>query len=53
LITILPTDPRVRGAKALAISAEPPGGSPTREPTGPVLCSGMIAPVRQAARTPI
>jgi len=53
LITILPTDPRVRGAKALAISAEPPGGSPTREPTGPMLCSGMIAPVRQAARTPI
>ena len=48
LITILPTDPRVRGARQLAISAEPPGGSPTRTPTGPMLCSGMIAPVRRS-----
>jgi anti-sigma-K factor RskA len=48
LITILPTDPRVRGAKALAISAEPPGGSPTRAPTGPMLCSGMVAPLRRS-----
>jgi len=48
LITILPTDPRVRGAKKLAISAEPAGGSPTQVPTGPMLCSGMIAPVRRS-----
>jgi len=53
LITIVPTDPRVKGAKALAISAEPRGGSPTRAPTGPMLCSGMIAPVRRPADKPI
>ncbi len=46
-ITILPTDPRVRGAAALAVSLEPPGGSPTRQPTGPVLATGVIAPVRR------
>ena len=46
LITIKQTDPRVQGAAALAVSLEPPGGSPTKQPTGPVLCSGAIAPVR-------
>jgi len=46
MIRIEPTDPRVRGANALAVSLEPRGGSPTRQPTGPVLCSGVIAPVR-------
>jgi anti-sigma-K factor RskA len=45
LMTITRSDPRVQGAKALAISLEPEGGSPTKQPTGPVLCSGMIAPV--------
>lgn len=48
LIRILPTDPRVRDAKALAVSLEPPGGSPTRLPTGPVLGSGVIAPARKS-----
>ncbi|HUP28684.1 MAG TPA: anti-sigma factor [Usitatibacter sp.] len=48
IIRITSADPRVRGAKALAISVEPPTGSPTRQPTGPVLCSGPIAPVRRA-----
>lgn len=47
LITITTTDPRVQGANALAISLEPPGGSPTKQPTGPVLASGVIAPVRR------
>jgi anti-sigma-K factor RskA len=51
LITIKPTDPRVRGARMLAISAEPPGGSPTDAPTGPLLCSGMIAPVKRVSGT--
>jgi anti-sigma-K factor RskA len=46
LITIQPGDPRVRGARMLAISAEPPGGSPTDRPTGPMLCSGMVAPMK-------
>ena len=49
LITIKPTDPRVRGARMLAISAEPPGGSPTDQPTGPMLCSGMVAPVKRTS----
>jgi anti-sigma-K factor RskA len=47
LIRIEPNDPRVKGANALAISLEPPGGSPTKQPTGPVLCSGVIGPVRR------
>jgi anti-sigma-K factor RskA len=47
MIRITASDPRVQGANALAISLEPPGGSPTKQPTGPVLCSGMIAPVRR------
>ena len=47
LIRILPSDPRVRDADALAISLEPPGGSPTRAPTGPVLGSGVVAPGRK------
>ena len=48
IIHITSADPRVQGAQALAISMEPAGGSPTRQPTGPVLCSGPIAPVRKA-----
>lgn len=47
LIRIKATDARVEGANALAVSMEPPGGSPTKQPTGPVLCKGMIAPVRR------
>jgi anti-sigma-K factor RskA len=39
-------DPRVRDAKALAVSMEPAGGSPTGQPTGALVCSGMIAPVK-------
>ena len=45
LIRINPGDPRMRSANALAVSLEPAGGSPTKQPTGPVLCSGAIAPV--------
>jgi len=33
---------RLAGAKALAISLEPKGGSPTGQPTGPVL---WVAPL--------
>ena len=46
LIRIRATDPRMRSAGALAVSLEPAGGSPTRQPTGPVLCSGAIAAAR-------
>jgi len=45
LIRIDPADPRMQSASALAVSLEPAGGSPTKLPTGPVLCSGAIAPV--------
>jgi anti-sigma-K factor RskA len=47
LIKVAASDPRVQDANALAISMEPPGGSPTKQPTGPVLCSGMVAPVQR------
>lgn len=47
LIRVAPGDPRIRSASALAISLEPPGGSPTKAPTGPVLGSGVIAPIRK------
>ena len=47
LIRIRAGDARMQGATALAVSLEPPGGSPTKAPTGPVLCSGAIAPVRR------
>jgi anti-sigma-K factor RskA len=47
MMRVAPSDPRVQGANALAISLEPAGGSPTRQPTGPMLCSGVIAPVRK------
>lgn len=43
-----PGDERMKGAAMLAVSLEPPGGSPTSAPTGPVLCSGPIAPTRRA-----
>ena len=35
---------RILGASALGVSLEPSAGSPTGQPTGPVLCSGAIAP---------
>jgi anti-sigma-K factor RskA len=41
-------DPRMSNVVAFAVSMEPMSGSPTGAPTGPVLCSGSIAPVRSA-----
>jgi len=40
-------DPRVRGVKAFVLSSEPVGGSPTRQPTGPVLCQGLAGSVKK------
>jgi anti-sigma-K factor RskA len=40
-------DARLQNANALALSAEPKGGSPTRQPTGRVLCSGAVANARK------
>lgn len=47
MIEIHSTDPRVRGAAALALSLEPQGGSPTGAPTGPMVARGVIAPVKR------
>jgi anti-sigma-K factor RskA len=47
IIRIRAGNPVLQGASALAVSLEPAGGSPTKAPTGPVLCSGAIAPVRK------
>jgi anti-sigma-K factor RskA len=47
VMRIAPGDPRLRDVKAFALSSEPPGGSPTRQPTGPVLCSGMAGAGRK------
>ena len=47
-IALDPADPRLRDATALAVSLEPSHGSPTGQPTGPVLCSGAIAAVKKA-----
>jgi len=47
MIRLRTTDARMQGANAFAVSLEPAGGSPTKLPTGPVLCSGAIAPVRK------
>ena len=46
MLRISPSDPRVQGANALAVSMEPVGGSPTGQPTGAVVCSGLIAPMK-------
>ena len=40
-------DPRLQGANTLALSAEPREGSPTKQPTGRVLCSGGVASGRK------
>jgi len=36
-------DERLKGAATIALSVEPKGGSPTKQPTGRVLCSGAVA----------
>jgi anti-sigma-K factor RskA len=41
-------DARLVNASALALSAEPSGGSPTKQPTGRVLCSGAVASARKS-----
>ncbi|HST01004.1 MAG TPA: anti-sigma factor [Usitatibacter sp.] len=40
-------DERFQDVSAFAVSMEPMAGSPTGQPTGPVLCSGAIAAVQQ------
>jgi anti-sigma-K factor RskA len=48
VIRIDANDARMEGVTAFALSSEPPGGSPTHAPTGPVLCSGMVGKLRKA-----
>jgi anti-sigma-K factor RskA len=48
MIRMSASDPRVSDASMLAVSMEPVGGSPTGQPTGAVVCSGMIAAVKRA-----
>ena len=48
VVRLRANDARLQGGTALAVSLEPAGGSPTKAPTGPVLCSGAIAPVKKA-----
>lgn len=38
---------------ALAVSVEPPGGSPTGQPTGPVIAKGAIGAAAQASGKPV
>ena len=37
----------LRDVKALAVTMEPMGGSPTKQPTGAPVCSGPVAPMRR------
>jgi len=47
LLRVSASDARLLAANALAVSLEPRGGSPSGQPTGPVLCSGSIAATRK------
>ena len=38
----------LRDVKALAVTMEPMGGSPTKQPTGAPVCTGALAPTRRA-----
>ena len=40
----VPTGARLRQGDMLAVSLEPPGGSPTGQPTGPVVSRGVLVP---------
>jgi anti-sigma-K factor RskA len=47
LIKLAERDVRLRDVKSLAVTMEPVGGSPTRQPTGSPVCSGAVAPMRR------
>jgi anti-sigma-K factor RskA len=46
-LVLAANDARLAGMTALAVSLEPGGGSPTGQPTGPVLCSGAVAALKR------
>jgi anti-sigma-K factor RskA len=41
--TVLQREQVLNGTAALAVSLEPPGGSPTGAPTGPILYTGAVS----------
>ena len=47
VLRIRADDARVLGVNTFSLTSELAGGSPTKQPTGPVLCSGALAPVRK------
>ncbi len=47
VLRIRADDARVQGVNTFSLTSELAGGSPTKQPTGPVLCSGALAPVRK------
>lgn len=44
---------RIGPTAALAVSVEPPGGSPTGQPTGPVIAKGAIGAAVQSSGKPV
>lgn len=44
-LKVSPLPPELRDGATLAISIEPPGGSPTKQPTGPVVFVGAVRAV--------
>jgi hypothetical protein len=44
-LRVWPLPPKLRDGATLAISIEPPGGSPIQQPTGPVVFVGTIKAV--------
>jgi anti-sigma-K factor RskA len=47
-LTVTPATLRPEPGMLIEISLEPPGGSPTGRPTGPILFIGRLAPARGA-----
>jgi anti-sigma-K factor RskA len=52
-INLADLNTKLANGALLAVSLEPPGGSPTGEPTGRVVCKGSIAwlPAKPPAQT--
>ncbi|TAN00659.1 MAG: hypothetical protein EPN40_03600, partial [Rhodanobacteraceae bacterium] len=44
---------RLDPTAALAVSVEPPGGSPTGQPTGPVIAKGAIGASAESSGKPV
>lgn len=51
-IVLVGLENKLRDGMVFALSKEPPGGSPTGAPTGPVMCKGVIARMPAKAAKP-